>query len=260
MNQHTKIQLSGRDMIAKYPFEKSSKDAQSNQFDIDLYDWDVRKKVRCPNLDEPRQHPTRRGFKTKVDCYMSRLLKFPVEVAVAHCKYELLLWGILEGDPKVRYMVPQSHVFYIGTNRYTPDLYFERNGRRFIAEVKSEKGFEKFQEKSYCLTEYLKPTIYEFIHIHNESIQEREVFARNWLRIVGTLVTSTYVNTDRAAEIVLDLLHQKPRQVGDIIDLEHRIDECQMEIALYRLAHRGKVNIELESERLSADTGVTLCQ
>jgi len=64
----------------------------------------------------------------------------------------------------------------------------------------------------------------------------------------------------RAAEIVLDLLHQKPRQVGDIIDLKHRIEECQMEIALYRLAHRGKVNIELESERLSADTGVTLCQ
>ena len=59
----------------------------------------TRKKVRCPELYEPRQHPTRRGFKTKVDCYLSRLSKFPLEIAVAHSRYEMLLWGILEGIP-----------------------------------------------------------------------------------------------------------------------------------------------------------------
>ncbi len=259
MSNLASICLAGREMVAKRE-QYDSHNTTEHDVGYGARYNELKKKVRCPNLEEPRQHPTRRGFKTKVDCYLSRLMKFPEEVAVAHCPHEMHLWGILEGDPDVRYMVPQSHAFYIGTSGYTADLYFEKNGRRYIAEVKSEKDFEKFEEKSYCLREFLRPTVFSFIHITNESIAEREVFARNWLRIVQTLVTSTHVRTERAAEIVMDRLHEKPLQLGDIIDMSHRVDECQMEIALYRLAHRGKIQLDLEHERLNADTAVSLCR
>lgn len=260
MDKYLELKVAGKDMVSTYLDENEYNYRHELLVNAEAYEKQSKKKVRCPALEAPRQHPTRRGFKTKIDCYMSRLVKFPEEVALAHCPYEAWFWGVLEGDPDVRYMVPQPYRFYIGTKRYTPDLYFERNGRRFIVEVKSEKDFENFKERSYCLRDYLKPTVFEFIHITNESIAEREVFARNWLRIVHTLVTSTHINTERAAEIVMDRLHENPRQLGDIIDISHRIDECQMEVALFRLAHRGKVKLELENERLCVDTGVSLCR
>lgn len=217
-------------------------------------------KLRCPELNDPRQHPTRRGFKTKVDCYITQLHKFEEEPAVAHCVYELLLWGILEGDPAVRRLVPQSHRFYIGTSMYTSDLYYEKAGRHYIVEVKSEAGFEGFAERSEWIKEFLQPTPFEFIHISNESIAEQETFARNWLLIARTLVTSKTVMTERASEIVLDKLYDSPKSVGDIIDLTGRVENCQLEIALFRLASIGKVRLELEHERINADTEVTLCQ
>lgn len=231
-----------------------------SQFSYQARYREAKKKVKCSALEEPCQRITNRGFKTKVDCYITRLIKFPNENAVAHSVYEYLLWGILEGDDTVRYMVPQSHLFYIGNRRYTPDLYFEREGRRYIVEVKSEEGFKEFEEKSYYITEYLRPTNFKFIHITNESIAERETFARNWLRIVQTLVTSNYINTERACELIVDRLHEKSLEVGDIVDMVHRVEESQLEVALYRLAHNGKVKLDLENERLNAATKVELCQ
>ncbi len=217
-------------------------------------------KVRCKNLDTPYQHPTRRGFKTKVDCYQTRLTKFPKENAVAHCIHEMLLWGIFEGDPTVNYLVPQPYLFYMGTKTYQPDLFYMRNGQRFIVEVKSEAGFEGFTERSELITEFLKPTIYEFQHITNESIADREVFARNWLIIVHTLVTATNIETLHTEVNVLDRLYGNDLQVGDIVDCAHRIDSSLNEIALYRLAHTGKVELDLEHERLNSETGVRLCR
>ena len=217
-------------------------------------------KLRCPELYTPKQHPTRRGFKTKVDCYITQLYKFPDAPAVAHCVYELLYWGILEGDPEVRYLVPQSHRFYIGTSLYTSDLYCEKNGRRYIVEIKSEAGFAEFAEKSSWIREFLQPTPFEFVHVTNESIGERETFARNWLYISRTLVTSTTVVTERATEIVLDKLYESPQAIGDIMDLSGRVENCQLEIALFRLASIGKVLLDLDHSRINADTHVMLCR
>lgn len=217
-------------------------------------------KVRCSNLDTPRQHPTRLGFKVKVDCYLTRCSKFLNDIAVSHCPTEMLFWGILEGDPEVRSFVPQSHRFYLGTKRYTSDIYYKKRGRRIIAELKSEKGFEDFEETSSHIREFLKSTLYEFKHITNESVRERETFARNWLTISRTLVTSKDINTVNATEIVLDRLRAEPSvAVGDIIDMQSRIENCQMEIALFRLANKGKVHLSLDHAVLSADTEVRLC-
>ncbi len=217
-------------------------------------------KVRCNGLGSPRQNPTSRGFKTKVDCYITQLSKFPSEPAVGHSKLEMLYWGILEGDPTVRYMVPQPYKFMLGTKRYTPDLYYEKKGKRLIVEIKSEESFKKFKQTSNGIREFLKNTPYEFVHVTNESIAEREVFARNWLIIAHTLVTSTYVDTTKASENILDRLRASPLQVGDIIDIHHRVDEAQSEIALFRLANLGMVELDLECQRLSANTGVRICQ
>lgn len=217
-------------------------------------------KVRCSNLDNPFQHPTRLGFKVKVDCYLSRCSKFPNEIAVSHCPAEMLYWGILEGDPEVRSFVPQSHRFYLGTERYTSDIYYKKRGRRIIAELKNEKDFIDFEEKSSLIREFLKSTLYEFKHITNESIRERETFARNWLTISRTLITSTDINTVTATEEVLDRLSAASSvAVGDIIDMQSRVENCQLEIALFRLANIGKVHLSLDHSILSADTEVRLC-
>ena len=218
-------------------------------------------KIRCPNINTPRQFPTRQGFKVMVDCYLSRCSKYPDDMAVSHCLPEMLHWGILEGDPEVRSFVPQSHRFYLGTKMYTSDIYYKKKGRRVIAELKSEKDFKDFEETSMHIREFLKPTLYEFEHITNESVMEREIFARNWLTISRTLVTSTDINTVAATEDVLDRLHAAESvAVGDIIDMASRVENCQAEIALFRLANLGKVHLALEHEVLNADTEVTLCQ
>ena len=157
-------------------------------------------------------------------------------------------------------MVPQSHAFYIGTSGYTADLYFERNGRRFVVEVKSEEGFNDFEEKSQCLREYLKSTVFEFIHISNESIAEHEIYALNWLLIARTLVTSELVVTEQAEDAVLDRLYGSSLALGDLIDMQDRIGSANIEVALFRLANIGKVMLDLEHERLNANTTVALCQ
>ena len=91
-------------------------------------------------------------------------------------------------------------------------------------------------------------------------MRERETFARNWLTISRTLVTSKDINTVNATEIVLDRLRAEPSvAVGDIIDMQSRIENCQMEIALFRLANKGKVHLSLDHAVLSADTEVRLC-
>ena len=172
----------------------------------------------------------------------------------------MLFWGILEGDPDVRSFVPQSHRFHIGTRRYTSDIYYKKHGRRIIAELKSEKDFESFEETSSHIREFLKSTLYEFKHITNESVREREIFARNWLTISRTLVTSKDINTVNATEIVLDQLSAESSvAVGDIIDMQSRVENCQLEIALFRLANIGKVHLSLDHAVLSADTEVRLC-
>lgn len=217
-------------------------------------------KIRCPNLGSPKQHPTRRGFKVRVDCYLSRLSKYLSDIAVSHCRAEMLFWGILEGDPEVRALVPQSHRFYLGTRMYTADIYYRKAGRRIIAELKPEAEFEEFEEISFHIREFLKPTLYEFKHITNESVFEREIFALNWLTISRTLVTSTDINTVVAEEDVLDRLTGSPSlAVGDIIEMNNRILGCRTEIALFRLANRGKVQMALEHAVMTADTEVTLC-
>ena len=179
---------------------------------------------------------------------------------MSHCPAEILYWGILEGDPEVRSFVPQSHRFYLGTEGYTSDIYYKKRGRRIIAELKNEKDFIDFEEKSFLIREFLKSTLYEFKHITNESIRERETFARNWLTISRTLITSTDINTVTATEEVLDRLSAASSvAVGDIIDMQSRVENCQLEIALFRLANIGKIHLSLDHAVLSADTEVRLC-
>jgi len=47
--------------------------------------------------------------------------------------------------------------------------------------------------------------------------------------------------------------------IEEIISINNRLDSASLEVAMYRLAHRGKVNLGLDKKPLTSETEVELC-
>ena len=100
----------------------------------------------------------------------------------------------------------------------------------------------------------------KFQVISNESIIKNETLAKNWLFIIRTLSSADSVETIVDEQFILDKFIVYPNQrVGDVISVANRINQFNNEIALFRLAHRGKLKIDLDSSYLNANTEVNLC-
>jgi hypothetical protein len=100
----------------------------------------------------------------------------------------------------------------------------------------------------------------EFSVISNESVLEKSVLAKNWAQIIQTLLSGIDEDTTAAEYDVFDqVAENQSLELGEIVSIGDRIGERQKEIALFRLAHSGKISLDLSSAPISQNTEVTLC-
>ncbi len=210
--------------------------------------------VHGPNSTEP--FTTTRGFKVKADFYAQKSLKHR-KTSYFHSYAEYLYAALLEADPTVQSYVPQPFRLLVDRRRYVPDFYVRKNGVQLVIELKPRGEFD-----SHRLT-----ILEEFFHFHdmqfkiiaNEDAFKQEIMAKNWWTIIRTLLNHLALDT-RQAEY---LIYEKIALLGtvelkELIDWQDRPSTLYTEIALFRLAHRGKVKIICHQSILNERTKVSL--
>lgn len=203
------------------------------------------------------QQRSARKLLRSADCYQQKFIKFP-QVGIFHSYAELLHAALLEADKEVESFVPQPFLFRIGKKRYPPDCYFIKNGKRFIAELKPLGKLS--DETKIPMEEFCRRENMTFLVLSNESVMEQEQLALNWLKIIRTLNSALDIPTFDQEQLLMDrLFHEGECELGDIVFKGDRLDQKQYEIALFRLAHKGCLTLDLEQKYLSYSTKVSLC-
>ena len=209
---------------------------------------------------EPHQQPTEKKFKTSTDFYQQYMIKHPF-LSEFHSYFELLHAGLLEGDPTIISYVPQPYMLRVYKRRYKPDCYVLSDGeQRRVVELRPE-GKKKAENEQLALVAFFAQYRMVFEIISNESIFERETEALNWLEIVRILHQArTFITTDAEHRVVEKLRVNGPCTLGDLIDAGDRERTYLLEIALFRLLHRGLIQADLSATALDYDLGLELTQ
>lgn len=212
--------------------------------------------VKADSL-EPRQRLTRNNFKIACDFRQQRMLKHPF-VSEFHSRAEYLFAGLNEGNPSVVSHVPQPFLLRVRGKTYTPDFFVLSEGsRRRVIELKP-RG-EMTDEKRIPLINYFAQHQIDFVVISNESVFEREIEAMNWLEIVRYIYRASSLNTSDAELIILDRLSNlECCAFGDLVDKGDRGATYKLEIALFRLLHRGILHADLVETQFGFDTEIYL--
>lgn len=205
----------------------------------------------------PKQQKAARKILRSADCYQQKFIKFP-HIGIFHSYAELLYAALLESDKDVSVFVPQPFLLYIGNRQYIPDCYFVKFGQRKIIEIKPNG--EMKDELRIPLEEYFSQERINFDVISNEEILTKERLALNWLKIIRILISATHENTfDEEVKIQNQLIENSELELGDVIFIGDRIGQRKTEIAIFRLAHKGKLKLDLSDSVLNYYTRVTLC-
>ena len=203
----------------------------------------------------PQQVSTPMGLRKSADCYQQKFIKFPY-IGVFHSYAELIHAALLEADQSIISFVPQPFTLHIGHRRYVPDCYYVRNGKRIVVELKPRGEFK--EELQIPLTAFLKFNGLQFKVISNEEILDQEILGMNWLHIIRTLITAEMEDTT-TSELTLygQILEGGEQSVGDVISIQNRLGHRATEIALFRLAYRGKVKLSLNKRLISLKTRIS---
>lgn len=212
-------------------------------------------RVRVDSLI-PCQHRARRQFRIAADVRVQRMLKHP-HVSEFHSLAEYLYAGLLEGTPSVTCYIPQPFALAVGKRRYTPDFYVVDGDQRRVLELKPRGEFAEALRGP--LDAFFAAQGMRFEVVSNESVFSRVVEAQNWLEIVRALYLSRDLDTLAAETQVLALVeHDRSLTIGDVVDPGNREGTLNLEIALFRLLHRGCLKAPLSDRALDLDTRVTL--
>ncbi|MBT3015962.1 MAG: hypothetical protein N0C84_22835 [Candidatus Thiodiazotropha taylori] len=219
------------------------------------FDPRLARQVKAESL-EPHQHPTSPAFMTACDFHRQHMIKHPF-ASDFHSYSELLHACLLEGDPTVISYVPQPYRLRVQKKRYTPDCHIVSEGEpQRVVELRP--GGKMPEHEKLALVAFFQQFRTVFEVISNESVLEREMEALNWREIVQILHQARQFTTTDAEQQVLERLTQKgPCSLGDIIDDGDRERTYLLEIALFRLLHRGYLRAELHEAPLDYDTEVT---
>lgn len=210
--------------------------------------------MRADSLLAKQQH-TPLGFKKHTDFYQQVCIKHPY-LSDFHSYPEYLYAGLLEGDPSVRYFVPQPFILLLKGKRYIPDVYVERTDRIEVVELKPRGEFE--ENKRAALTRYFGLKQMTFCVVANETILSRAQEARNWLSIVSCLYRARQLATDTLEDqLYSSLLLRRQGVLSDWVDKGDRAHSALQEIALFRLAHRGLIVLDLAHAPLDYTTKVS---
>lgn len=213
--------------------------------------------VKIESLIPKQQVTTASKILRSADSYLQRFIKFK-EIAICHSYCEYLHLALLESDPKVNSFTPQPFSMRVGKRRYIPDCYYVKLGQRYTVEIKPRGEFR--EDLHIPLKDALSIKGIHFKVVSNEAILEHEVLALNWIKVIQTLISSEFEETDiEEIKIYEKLINNQEMTVGDIIDRGNRIENRHREIALFRLAHAGKVKLGLANHKINFDSEVSLC-
>jgi hypothetical protein len=212
--------------------------------------------VKADNIIPIQQTKSALKILRSADCYQQKFLKFPY-VAIAHSLAELQKMALLEADKKVTNFVPQPFMLRVGKRRYVPDCFYERKGKKYVIELKP--AGTDFAHIADPVKHFLKRKNITYSVVSNESVYEQSILAENWLYIIRTLNTSKTIDTDLAENELRDELYDGPLSIEQILSLGDRLDSSTREVAMYKMAWRGQIEIDLDEAPMSADTEVKLC-
>lgn len=205
----------------------------------------------------PEQRPTPTRLKVKADYYEQVMLKHP-KLSYFHSLAELYNAALLESDQEVPLFVPQPFLLSVNGRRYTPDVYLVRNGQRIVQEIKPQ-GLLNIDFKT-PLEHFFRDNGMIFEVVSNESIFSRKQEAENWLGVIRLLITAQDYCTSKEEVEVFDKLASVPSARLDFfIDPGFRQTTFLFELAIFRMIHQGKLNVDLESHPIDFDTELSLC-
>ena len=213
--------------------------------------------VSIKSLLPQQQQKFARKLLRSADCYQQRFIKFP-DIGIFHCYQELIHAVLLESNPNVSSFVPQPYQFQIGKNRYTPDCYYTYLGKRYVIEIKPQGKFR--DDLRIPLEQYLATERMVFKVISNEEIMEHETKALSWLKILKVMMSSADVNTKKEEiYICQNLFDTRETEFGNLLFLGDRRGKYKHELAIFRLAHKGLIILDVNNDSLSYSTKVSLC-
>lgn len=211
--------------------------------------------VKAKNLI-PHQQESAKNILRSADCYQQKFIKFP-HIGIFHSYAELLHAALLEANSEVSAFVPQPFLLYVGNRRYPPDCYYTEQGLRIVVEIKPRGELK--DELLIPVKKFFEHEGIIFKVISNEEIFSQEILAVNWLKIIRTLVSAANETTYKEEISLLNRLFEYQEiDVGDIVFIGDRIGQRKTEIALFRLAHKGKIKLDLSNSMLSFATKVSL--
>lgn len=211
----------------------------------------------------PTQHLANLRFQVSVNWYEQQFLKHN-EVSVFHTPWELYFAVLLEIDPQVSSFVPQPFCFHIGRQRYIPDFYLERTGHIQIVEVKTDKEIDEdgnWTRKTIAgpIADYCAVQGWTFKVIANSWLKKQQILVERWLPIIRCLQHHKELITDQQEITLLTQLNAVSHyQLQDVINPMDRKNSLPMEIALYRLALRGQISLDIQHTALSPQSRIML--
>ncbi|MDX1474266.1 MAG: TnsA endonuclease N-terminal domain-containing protein [Reinekea sp.] len=211
----------------------------------------------------PRQHIAKRGFQKSVNWFEQQFHKHK-DVCVFHSLWELYYGVLLEIDPKVTAFVPQPFLFQIGKFRYTPDFHLERQGHIYIVEIKrdqelNEDGQWNRKHITQSMFDYCAVQGWTFKVIANSWLKKQQILVERWLPIIRCLQHHKELITDQQEITLLTQLNAVSHyQLQDVINPMDRKNSLPMEIALYRLALRGQISLDIQHTALSPQSRIML--
>lgn len=208
----------------------------------------------------PCQQSTRRSLMVSSDCYQQRCLKCP-EVCTFHSRAEYLYALLLEADPEVKAFTPQPFEITVNGLRYTPDFYVLRNGREYVLELKPRGEMDPALHKVadaffsfHCMT---------FSVIDNAESLSREQEALRWLALIQVLAVADEQHLDtQGLEWRLwqrCLAYAEDPVLGDLLSPQYQTSVGHDLIALFRLIHRHRLQVDLSRSPLGYDTVLVRC-
>ncbi|MFC3194302.1 hypothetical protein ACFODZ_08630 [Marinicella sediminis] len=227
---------------------------QERQFAQNFFS-DVR--IESESLTPIQQHSSAKKLNRATDYYLQRFIKFP-QIAIFHSYPEYLHAALLEGNPLITSFVPQPFRLLVQNRRYVPDCFYVFRTKRYVIELKPEGKFDTKLKKP--LKGYFKQQGFNFKVLTNESILKKETLALNWHHIVKTLLSAEMINTDTEELKIMDQLSvEGETEFGLLIKIGDRLANQKLEIAVFRLAHRGQIALDLKDRKINYSTMVALC-
>lgn len=189
--------------------------------------------------------------------YLQRFIKYP-KIGYFFNKATFYHAALLEADTNVISFVPQPYELSLNGHPFIPDCYVAYKNKRTVFKLSSQGGID--QDIQIPVTEYLKEKDgAEFVVLSYDSVFEQEVKAQNWLFIIRTLCNVSDISTRNQEKDLLEKFFNKPKQqIGDIVQIDNRLNANLDEIALYRLIHQGKLTMS-HTDPINFNTEVTAC-